>query len=219
MKFFKTPCSVLIAGPSNCGKTVFVSKLLHDATHYFRGLKPNVHYCYGAMQDKFQEMAKTSKPKIHFHEGVPTVEDLDEWFRPTGGGLLVMDDLMDECGNDKTVMDIFTKHSHHRNVSVIYITQDLFPAGKFAKTISRNVHYIVAFKNPRDTVGVRTVVLQAFPKNWKDVMTVFQKATTRPYGYFVMDFHAQTPDDHRLWTNILKEKGTYPRLYKPKQPS
>ena len=39
--------------------------------HYFQGLKPNLHYCYGAMQDKFKKMAKTSKPKIHFHEGGP----------------------------------------------------------------------------------------------------------------------------------------------------
>ena len=200
-----------------------------------------------------------SKPKIHFHEGIPTVEKLYKWFRPTGGGLLVMDecgndkmvmgiftkhshhrnisviyitqdlfpngkfaktisqnDLMDECRNDKTVMDIFTKHSHHRNISVIYITQDLFPNGKFAMTISRNVHYIVAFKNPCDKVGVRTVV-QAFPKQWKDVMTVFQKATSKPYGYLAMDFHSETPDDHRLWTDILKDKGTYPRLYKSKK--
>ena len=81
---------------------------------------------------------------------------------------------MDECGNDKTVMDIFAKHSHHRNISVIYITQDLFSNGKFAKTISRNMHYIVAFKNPCDKVGVCTVVLQAFPKRWKDIMMVFQ---------------------------------------------
>lgn len=219
MKIFKTPCSVLIAGPSNCGKTVFVSKLLQDARHYFQGLPPNVHYCYGAMQDQFKTMAKTSRPKIHFHEGVPSLEDLDRWFRPTRGGLLVMDDLMDECGQDKTVMELFTKHSHHRNISVIYITQDLFPPGKYAKTISRNAHYIVLFKNPRDKVGVRTMALQAFPQRWKDVLAVFQKVTQRPYGYLVLDFHAHTPDDHRLWTNVLQEKGTYPRLFKPKTTS
>ena len=86
MTFFKTPFSVLIAGPSNCVKMVFVSKLLRDVTHYLQGLKPNVHYCYGAMEENFEEMGKTSKPKIHIHDGGPTVANLDMWFRPRGGG-------------------------------------------------------------------------------------------------------------------------------------
>ena len=53
---------------------------------------------------------------------------------------------MDEGGNDKNVLDLFTKHSHHQNITVIYLCQDLFPAGKFAKTISRNAHYIQRLK-------------------------------------------------------------------------
>ena len=41
------------------------------------------------------------------------------------------------------------------------MTQDMFPKGKHAKTISRNAHYIVAFKNPRDQLGVRILTQQA----------------------------------------------------------
>ena len=36
-----------------------------------------------------------------------------------------MDDLMEEGSNDKNVMDIFTKHSHHQNITVIYLCQDI----------------------------------------------------------------------------------------------
>ena len=150
MPFFKTPCSVLISGPSSCGKTYFTADLLKNARYYFKVLPPNVHYCYGSWQNKYRDIEKNSTPKVQFHEGVPDVSTLDKWFKSTNGGLLILDDLMDECGNDKETQDLFTKHSHHRNISVIYITQDLFPSGKYAKTISRNVHCIVAFKNPRD---------------------------------------------------------------------
>jgi len=71
---------------------------------------------------------------------------LTKWFGPTRGGVLVLDDLMEEGGQDKSVLDLFTKGSHHRNITVLYLTQDLFPPGKFSKTINRNAHYIVAFK-------------------------------------------------------------------------
>ena len=50
---------------------------------------------------------------------------------------------MDEGGNDKRVLDLFTRESHHRNITVLYLCQDLFPPGKFAKTISRNAHYVI----------------------------------------------------------------------------
>ena len=66
------------------------------------------------------------------------------------GGVLVLDDLMEEGGQDKRELDLFTKDSHNRNITVLYLTQDSFPPGKFSKTINRNAHYIVAFKNPRD---------------------------------------------------------------------
>jgi len=78
------------------------------------------------------------------------------------GGLLVLDDLMAEGGNDKRVLDLFTKHSH-QNVTVLYLCQDMFPPGKYARSISRNAHYIIAFKNRRDELGMRNLLLQTFP--------------------------------------------------------
>lgn len=59
------------------------------------------------------------KKGIKFHEGIPDTEDLPEWFPE--GGLLIMDDLMDEGSGDKLVLDLFIKHSHHQNITVIYL--------------------------------------------------------------------------------------------------
>ena len=49
---------------------------------------------------------------------------------------------------DETVANLFTKGSHHRNVSVVFLAQNLFPKNKFARTMRLNAHYIVLFKNP-----------------------------------------------------------------------
>ena len=78
---------------------------------------------------------------IKLPEGVPDTDQLETWFPK--GGLHVLNDLMAERGNDKRVLDLFTKHSHQHNVTVLYLCQDMFPPGKYAKSISRNAHYII----------------------------------------------------------------------------
>lgn len=118
---FRTPCSILVAGPSGSGKTVFTTHLLTENRHLFVPPPKTIHYCYGLWQEGFVALRRRG---VRFHQGVPTEEDLDAWF-PVGG-LLIMDDLMAEGENDKTVVDIFTCDSHHRNITVIYLCQDLF---------------------------------------------------------------------------------------------
>ena len=141
---FHTPSSILVVGPSGCGKTAFTEKLLVDNPELFETPPTQMHYCYGAWQDRFQGMQDQG---VVFHEGIPDHEALVQWF-PQGQGVLVLDDLMDEGSHDKRVLDLFTKHSHHQGVTVLYLCQDMFPVGRYAKSISRNAHYIVAFKNP-----------------------------------------------------------------------
>ena len=119
----------------------------------------------------------TSKKKegVTFHEGVPTHEQLKEWFGDKKGGLLILDDLMVEGGDNKDILNLFTQYSHHMNVTVFYLCQDMFPHGKYAKSISRNAQYIVAFKNPRDQVALRTL-FNCIPRLgktcWSNIMHV-----------------------------------------------
>ena len=112
------------------------------------------------------------RSRVQFHEGIPNHQDLVQWF-PSGGGSLVLDDLMDERSNDKRVLVLFTKHSHHQNVIVLYLCQDMFPVGKYAKSICRNAHYTVVFKKPRDQLGCATFSFNRFPPRGKTVWTPF----------------------------------------------
>jgi len=109
-------------------------------------------YCYGEYQQLF-----CGYPRVVFHQGLPDLNDFDG-NEPT---LLIIDDLMHET--NETVVNLFTKGSHHRNVSVVYLAQNLFPKNKFARTISLNAHYMILFKNPRDASQFANLARQMYP--------------------------------------------------------
>lgn len=198
------PSSVIIAGQSGSGKSQLTENLLREKT-LFQVPPKKIVYCYDRWQPRFDRMK--TKDKIQFYEGIPDPTHLDKWFKPTKGGLLVLDDLMAEGSDDKRVLDLFTKDSHHRNITVLYLTQDLFPPGKFSKTISHNAHYIIAFKSPRDQTGIRNLLLQAYPQRWRHALDLFNKATSRPYDYLFIDVHPASDDRYRLWSHLTGQEG------------
>lgn len=89
-------------------------------------------YCYGANQlTAFTRMQ--NEQGIHFYEGILDSAMLDKWYKKSNGGLLVLEDHMDEGSGDQRVLDLFTRDSHHRRITVIYMNQDMFPKGKFLR--------------------------------------------------------------------------------------
>ena len=148
--------SVIIARPSGSSKSELVEQWLRYL-NVFQVKPKTMVYAYDRWQPRFDRVQK--KDGIRFHRGLSEPSHLTKWFGPTRGIVLVLGNLMEEGGQDKRVLDLFTKDSQHRNITVLYLTQDLFPSGKFFQTINRNAHYIVTFKNPRDQTGIRTVLL------------------------------------------------------------
>ena len=55
---------------------------------------------------------------------------------------------MDSAYSTK-VSELFTKRWHHRNISLVLNSQNVFHAGPSLRAISLNNKYIDVFKNPR----------------------------------------------------------------------
>ena len=140
---------------------------------------------------------------IEFNQGIP--EDIDEpdYLDVFQRNLIVLDNLMARSGKDKRIADLFTKGSHHRNLSVIYIVQNIFHQGKEMRNISLNAHYIVLFKSPRDRQQISILARQVNPGRVPEFMKSFDKAASLPYGYLMLDLKPTTDDEQRLKTNIL----------------
>jgi len=107
------------------------------------------------------------------------------------------------------VASLFTKGSHHRNVSVVYLAQNLFPKNKFARTISLNAHYMVLFKNPRYATQFANLARQMYPHKSQFAVEAYKDATREPYSYLLIDLRPEHDDDLRLQTNIFPGETHY----------
>ena len=120
-------------------------------------------YHYGAWQNSFTEV-EASDSRFEFVEGLPAHNDLPSGTTHT---VMVIDDLMEEVSKSKTAMDIFTKHSHHRNMKELFLMQKLYCCTHNTRFMSQNAHIKVLFKNPRDASSVKKLGRQMYPGNHK----------------------------------------------------
>jgi len=187
------PFTAIVGGPTQCGKSTFVLQLIANAQTVVEPPPQRIVYCYGEYQSVFNEHCD----RVEFQEGLPNVSQFDGSMR----ALLVVDDLMSEAGGDNTMANIFTKISHHRNVSVLFLTQNIFH--KSMRTMSLNAHYLVLFKNPCDTTQFAALARQMYSKDWRFAMEAFYDATSRPHSYLLIDLKGDTDERYRLRTSIF----------------
>ena len=154
---FKTPVNFYVCGQTQAGKSRLTRCMLRHLEELFYPAPTKIIYCYREYQKEFVELP----PNVELMEGFS--DNLSNMVRGHDHSLIVLDDLMLQCSNDQRVADLFMRGSHHREISVLYLTQNLFPPGKLSRTISVNSHYFVIFRNPRDSLGISTLAKQMFP--------------------------------------------------------
>ncbi|CAH3179446.1 unnamed protein product, partial [Porites lobata] len=86
-------------------------------------------------------------PHIEFVKGIPTALEQDSYFDVNKRNLIVFDDQMIDA---KRIVNLFTRGSHHRNLSVIYIVQNLFHQGKAMQEIQGNMDDVLSRNDLRD---------------------------------------------------------------------
>ena len=197
---FQTPANFYICGQSQSGKSYLVRSMLYNLEELFTPVPSRIVYCYGEYQSVFDDM-RSKIPNISFVEGLP--EDLYQMLEGHQNSMIIIDDLMTQCSQNQNISDLFTKGSHHKGITVMYLTQNLFPPGKQSRTISLNSHYMIIFKNPRDSLGISTLARQMYPRNVNYLLDSFHDATREPHGYLLIDLHQSTPENMRLRTNVL----------------
>src|SRR5678816_151433 len=190
---FRTPATCLIAGPTGCGKTFSILKLLSEL-EIFEELPVKIIWCYNVFQAKFNEY----KNLIHFHEGIYDVKSLENI---KGHKVIILDDLMHKVNIE--VAETFTVYSHHLNISVFFITQNIFHQSKHMRSISLNTQYLILFGQRRDMSQINVLASQMFPLQRKEFLKVYKEVTSIPHGYLMCELHPKNTYRVLLRANIL----------------
>ena len=116
-------------GPSSCGKTELLFRMLKGSTFYPRFEK--IYYFYKEFQPLFKDMQRVV-PGIEFlrHSGFDITKNLSH-------RLLIYDNSCEEIFNDKEFVKIATSGRHWK-LHVINIKHNLFHQSKWSRTIDLN---------------------------------------------------------------------------------
>ena len=205
---FSTGSPIMLCGPTGTGKTVWTKKLL--SFDMFTEKVNSILYCYGVDQPLFEQM---EMPNLTFHEGLPTLDKVKD-FNDGKFNVIVLDDLMELVIKNVDAQNLFTKYCHHYNISVIFLTQNVFAQGPSARTISVNTHILVLFKNKRDESQIVRLAKQLCPDISMGFLECFQDATEEPFGYLVVDCDPKSPNEIKLRTKIFPGEETIVYLKK-----
>ncbi|KAK3929581.1 Cysteine--tRNA ligase [Frankliniella fusca] len=186
---FQHPCTALVVGGTGSGKTFFMNRLIENRNEMFNTTFEHIIFYYSEWQP-LEELSL-----------------LDDHPAGQGPKLIVIDDMMHEIkSHHKEILKFFIKGSHHRNLSIFFLSQCLFPDG--LRQISLNTHYIVLFKTSRDLAQIRTFCMQVDPHHFRALLEAYEDATRAGYTYILFDFKPNQTDHLRMRTLIFPGEST-----------
>ena len=194
---------IFLSGPSGCGKTTFIVNLIENINNIAKIPPRKIVYYFTEWQEKFNGMRENLN--INFIEDndmiLDQVKDIDS------PALIIFDDMLNSP-NLKTIAQLFTVHGRHMNLSLAFLSQRLFNNNEFFRQISQNSDYMCIFKNPRNSMDVRSMAMQITPKTL-DLLHIYSQATKKPYSYIFIDLTQECIPQFRYRSSIFDEKHMF----------
>lgn len=196
---FTTPFTCLVSGPTLSGKTSIVIDIINKSRELIDATFQQIIWCYAeknSIDTILARLNEEQKRKITFQHGIPD-EFENKFNQPV---LVVLDDLMTESAAARKVSELFTRGSHHRNLSIFLITQNLFNQEKYYRSISLNSKYIIHFKSPRDSMQFNSLARQI---GNPALVPVYKELCKKSHGYIFLDLSQEVNHLLRYRSNVL----------------
>ena len=200
LDIFNRPARIIVSGASDTGKSFLVDKLI---LKYH--LKFKVIIICGVTSHPLQDNPDISS-KLVISKDI--VDPLNYKSESGDNILIVLDDLYKTVSESELICDLFTR-GRHNNVSLIYITQNIFSQGKYSRDISLNASHIILLR-VRDISQIKTIARQIFGsgKPTNEFASIYQElVSNKRYGYILLDLAPYGPSQLRVRTNIVGEEA------------
>ena len=125
---FKHPTTIQVSRPTRCGKTRLVRRILEE--QLIQLFATHIIWMFSEWQPDY-DMIRERYSSVEFEK-----EYRDEIFdslSPEQHNILVPYDQMGVASSNTSVADLFTKGSHHRKYTVIYLVQNVYNQDKSQK--------------------------------------------------------------------------------------
>ena len=193
-----------LAGPSQCGKTSTLCKLLASKEFFDPHPPKRVMWVSGTRDEKLEREILQNYPKSQFLYELP--QDLNEMVQERD--FWVFDDLSAELQKNSAFTNFFTKGCHHNNCMLAYLTQNAYEHGKDSTTRTRNCAYQIYFRNKADIRWIR-VLGQQLTGCSKKFEAIFNEATKQPFSCLLCDNRVTTPANEQFIGNAFSSEPTY----------
>ena len=202
---FQCPSSTMVIGPSMSGKTALTMSILRNSAQMYEIPPKEIVYAYGVYQKVYGELEE-EVANVTLHEGLPGKELIERIGSEDSAHnvILVLDDLLDEICKSAEMCALFTRDVHHRRISVIMLSQNIYHQSRYSRTISLNSSYLILMKTCRDLQQVHHLSRQMNPSTPKRLLEAYEDSIRDAYGYLVVNNLTGSGDeDIRLSTRIL----------------
>ena len=193
---FSHPLTAGLYGVTGAGKTFFMRQVLTEP-----GLiipKPDkIYWFYSEDQPLYKNLEN-----VEFVEGLPTREHYDGLNKEMRN-VYIIDDLMTEALKCEFISSLFSRGSHHRNLSLWLLSQNIFCGGKMSRNIALNTKYVILFANPRDPNQIKRLGSQIFPDHKDFLPDAYKQAMQQPYGHLIIALDEKTPKQLRVRSQLF----------------
>ena len=133
--YLPSPTSLVIGGHSCSRKTCFVFTCLKPSL--IQPFPTRIILFYKEWQTIYDRINQIL-PQTEFEHGIDN--EISEKIQASEKNLVLLDDLMTSAEDSKRISKLFTQEAHQKNLTVIFIVQNVFYHGREMRTISINAH-------------------------------------------------------------------------------